>query len=89
MRGITILAMDRLQGKLEQPAVSDTTVLKAMELGAKSLGLGNNAPPPSATGDHLNELAGRLLSLQAGVRKQASGEVYENAVIVSEDSQSS
>lgn len=68
--GITALSLQRLQEKLEQPQVSDNVVLRAVELGAKAMGIGGNAPPPPPPGaDHLAKLADRLLALQANVRK--------------------
>ena len=58
--------------KLAQPAsqIPDALVTKAIELGAKSLGLGGNAPPPSpvqAT-DRLDRLADRLTGLIRNTR---------------------
>lgn len=67
-RGVTILSLRRLQEKLEAPQVSDNIVLRAAELGAKALGVGGNAPPPSPSGDHLAQLATRLIELQSKVR---------------------
>lgn len=66
--GITRLSLQRLQEKLEQPAVSDNVVLRAVELGARAMGVGGNAPPPAPTQDHLARLASRLIELQANVR---------------------
>ena len=71
-RGITLQSLERLKQKLEAPAVSDNVVLKALELGAKALGVGGNAPPPPPAADHLAQLANRLLDLQAGVRNRIS-----------------
>jgi hypothetical protein len=68
-RGLTILSMQRLQEKLEAPQVSDNVVLKAVELGAKALGVGGNAPPPPPAADHLAQLANRLIDLQSNIRK--------------------
>ena len=67
--GITRLSLERLQQKLEQPQVSDNVVLRAVELGAKALGVGGNAPPPPAPQDHLAQLANRLIALQSKVRE--------------------
>lgn len=68
--GITALSLERLKEKLEQPQVSDNVVLRAVELGAKAMGIGGNAPPPPPPGaDHLSRLAERLLALQSNVRK--------------------
>jgi len=81
-RGVTILSLQRLQERLEAPQVSDTTILRAAELGAKSLGVGssNNNIPLNAA-DHLAQLANRLIDLQSGVRKRVEqGVVYENEI---------
>ena len=68
--GITRLSLERLQQKLEAPQVSDQIVLKAVELGAKALGVGGNAPPPPPpAADHLAQLATRLIALQSQVRQ--------------------
>lgn len=80
MEGITLLSLERLQDKLEQPTVSDQVVLKAVELGAKGMGLGGNAPPVNVVpaGDHLAQLAERLVNLQTNIRtKIIEGEVVE------------
>lgn len=67
--GVTALSLQRLQEKLEAPQVSDQVVLRAVELGAKAMGLGGNAPTPSAPPqDHLARLAERLIELQSRVR---------------------
>ena len=73
-KGVTMLSLQRLQEKLEQPAVSDQVVLRAVELGAKAMGIGGNAPPPAPAQDHLAVLASRLIELQAGVRAQVGRE---------------
>lgn len=79
MEGVTMLSLERLQEKLEAPVVSDNVVLKAVELGAKGMGLGGNAPVsqiPAA--DHLAQLANRLIDLQDGIRaKVVEGTVLE------------
>lgn len=67
-RGITLLSLERLRDKLEAPQVSDQVVLRAVELGAKALGVGGNAAPPPPNGDHLAALANRLIELQSRVR---------------------
>lgn len=68
--GITRLSLERLQQKLEAPQVSDQIVIKAVELGAKALGVGGNAPPPPPpAADHLAQLATRLIALQSQVRQ--------------------
>lgn len=77
--GVTRLSLQRLQEKLEAPQVSDMVVLKAVELGAKAMGIGGNAaavpvPPPA---DHLVQLATRLIALQAQVRRGLLPQVEE------------
>ena len=69
-------SLTRLMEKLDQPQVSDNVVLRAVELGAKAVGVGGNAPPTAPGVDHLARLAERLIDLQANVRK---GITYENA----------
>lgn len=67
-RGVTIRSLERLMEKLDAPVVSDQVVLRAVELGAKAMGIGGNAivaPPPA---DHLAQLANRLIDLQSRVR---------------------
>jgi hypothetical protein len=73
-RALTNVSLDRLMQKLEAPQVSDQVVLRAVELGAKAMGVGGNAAPPAPPQDHLAQLANRLIALQAGVR---AGVVYE------------
>lgn len=88
-RMITARSMDRLMEKLNAPVVSDNTVLKAIELGAKAMGVGGNAAPAAPAGDHLAQLATRLIELQANVRHQnkiSLREVYEGTPISREDS---
>lgn len=68
-RGIALQSLTRLMQKLEAPQVSDQVVLRAVELGAKALGIGGNAPPAAPPHDHLAQLANRLIDLQAGVRR--------------------
>lgn len=75
-RGITLLSLERLKQKLEAPAVSDNVVLKAVELGAKAMGVGGNAPAAPPSQDHLAQLANRLIELQSRVRvTHSQGEV--------------
>lgn len=77
--GLTIRSVTRLMEKLDAPQVSDNVVLKAVELGAKALGVGGNATPPPVQGaDRLERLANRLIDLQSNVRK---GVVYEGEVV--------
>lgn len=69
-RAVVTKSLEVLQDKLSQPTVPDNLVLRAVELGAKALGMGGNAPaaPPAYSPDHLNTLAGRLLALQTRTR---------------------
>ena len=69
-RGVTTRSLQRLMEKLDAPQVSDQVVLRAVELGAKALGVGGNAPPKPPDADHLARLAERLLVLQSNVRHQ-------------------
>lgn len=73
-RALTNRSLDRLMQKLEAPTVSDQVVLRAVELGAKAMGVGGNAPAPQPPADHLARLAGRLIDLQAQVR---TGTLYD------------
>lgn len=84
-RGVTILSLQRLQQKLEAPQVSDQVVLRAVELGAKAMGVGGNAPPSPPAQDHLARLANRLIDLQAGVKARITeGAIDGEATVVSE-----
>lgn len=74
-KGITLLSLERLKQKLEAPQVSDNVVLRAVELGAKALAVGGNAAPTVPQGDHLAQLANRLIELQSRVRLAHSPEV--------------
>ncbi len=77
-KGITLLSLERLKQKLEAPQVSDNVVLRAVELGAKALGVGGNAAPAQVPqGDHLAALANRLIDLQSRVRASAAAEVVD------------
>ena len=70
-RGLANRSLDRLMDKLNAPVVSDQVVLKAVELGAKALGIGGNAAPQAVVpaGDHLAALANRLIALQSNIRQ--------------------
>jgi hypothetical protein len=72
---MTIQSLARLQEKLDAPQVSDQVVLRAVELGARAMGIGGNAAPKVQVeeGDRLERLANRLIELQATAR----GNVYE------------
>ena len=71
-RALTMRSLDRLQEKLDAPMVSDNVVLKAVELGARAMGIGGNATPPTPppAGDQLATLALRLIDLQSRIRSQ-------------------
>ena len=62
-----------LQEKISKPAdqVNDMLVLKTVELGAKALGLGGNAPTPVlvTSEERLSNLAHRLIALRGGQGK--------------------
>ncbi len=85
VKALTIRSMERLMEKLDAPQVSDATVLKAFELGAKAIGVGGNAAPAApAAVDHLAQLANRLVDLQAKVRRENAvslGETYEGSAV--------
>ena len=77
-RGLAARSLERLMEKLDAPAVSDQVVLRAVELGAKAVGVGGNAPPHTPAVDHLAALANRLIDLQSKVRSTLNqGAVYE------------
>lgn len=65
MRSVTARSLDVLQEKLALPAdmISDELALRAATLGAKALGMGNQAPAPAPPSVSLNDLAERLASL--------------------------
>lgn len=73
-QAMTVRSLERLMEKLDAPVVSDGVVLKAVELGARAMGVGGNAAPSAPPQDHLAQLANRLIDLQANVRK---GVTYE------------
>lgn len=78
-RALTNRSLDRLMEKLDAPQVSDQVVLRAVELGAKAMGVGGNAAPVAPPQDHLAILAQRLIALQANVRLGITqGATYEN-----------
>jgi hypothetical protein len=84
-KALTEQSLRVLQEKLSKPAdqVSEQLALRAADLGAKSLGLGGNAPAPAAPNpaEYLPALAERLLRLQGGARQGVSDAklVYEAA----------
>ena len=69
-KALTEKSLEILMLKLSKPQVSDAVALRAVELGAKAMGLGGNAPPPRAEVpvDHLERLAQRLVALQSSAR---------------------
>lgn len=86
-KALVTRSLEVLQEKLSAPAsvVPDGLALRAVELGAKALGLGGNAPPPpvQVPSDHLDKLAQRLVALQ---QRTLPGDVVyeiEDAKIVS------
>lgn len=77
-RAVTIQSLSRLAQELDKPACKPEVMLRAAELGAKSLGLGGHAPPPPPPpGDSLARLADRLVALQSNVRQ---GVTYEGQI---------
>lgn len=76
-RAVTQRSLERLMEKLDAPVVSDTVVLKAVELGAKAMGLGGIAPPSAPAVDSLERLANRLIDLQSNIRKGVTLEATE------------
>lgn len=77
-KGLALHSLERLMERLDKPNVSDNVILRAAELGAKSVGVGGNAPPPPPDTDHLAQLANRLIDLQANIRNRLpQGATYE------------
>ena len=69
-KAVTTRSLEVLMEKLSEPAscVPDNLALRAAELGAKSLGLGQQREAPVAVApDHLDRLADRLIALQRGL----------------------
>lgn len=73
-------SLERLMQKLDAPEVSDQVVLKAVELGARAVGIGGFgvaklvAPPAAPEGDRLSRLAERLL-IVGGKGETVDGEI--------------
>jgi hypothetical protein len=85
-RAVTVQSLTRLAEELDKPVCSPNVMLRAAELGAKSLGLGGHAPPPPAPmGDNLARLADRLIALQSNVRQGTTYEGRGEPVLVSEE----
>jgi hypothetical protein len=68
MKALVTRSLDVLMEKLNKPAsgVSDTVALRALELGAKAIGMGGNAPatPVTINAGHIENLAERLVQLR-------------------------
>jgi hypothetical protein len=62
LRGMLIQGINVVQEKLAEPNVKPEVALRAIELGAKGLGIGGNAPPKFVPVD-LGALADRLTAL--------------------------
>lgn len=86
-RAITNRSLERLMEKLDAPQVSDQVVLRAVELGAKAMGVGGHAPAPPPAADHLAQLANRLLDLQSKVRNQQGVVINGEARNVRDDAE--
>lgn len=77
-KALTQRSVDRLLEELDKPACKPEIMLRAAELGAKTLGMGGHAPPPAAPSpDGLSALAERLVGLQSNVRRTFNGEATE------------
>lgn len=76
-------SLEVLQEKLSGPSagISDELALRAAQFGAKTLGLGGNAPPapPPIDPNRLESLAERLLALQG--RHQTPRDISEAVII--------
>jgi hypothetical protein len=82
---LTARSLEVLQEKLSKPDVSmipDNLALRAAELGAKALGYGGNViiNPPAPPGNHLEDLAKRLVALQSTVRTR-TGDVEDARIV--------
>ncbi len=81
---LTLRSMDVLQLKLDDPKAQDATILKALELGVKALGLGNvkreeeSGNKPAAAS--IDVLAERLTSLMQTKRREHSVANAEDVV---------
>lgn len=70
-RAVAEKSLERLMDKLTAPVVSDNVVLKAVELGAKALGVGGHGAPQAPKDErNLVDLAARMIELQAGIRSR-------------------
>lgn len=77
-KALVIRSLEVLAAKLDRPVaqVPDTVALRCLELGARALGMGGNAPPPvpPSGADRLERLAHRLIDLQSNIRKGVTHE---------------
>jgi hypothetical protein len=72
IRAVTDMAVEHLLEKLTAKTgdLSDQFVLRAAEFGSKAMGLGSGEKPePEMQADHLQDLAKRLIGLQATHRR--------------------
>lgn len=71
-RTLTQLSLEKLIARVSVPggAVSDQTLLRSAELGAKALGIGGNAPPPAPAENRLTILAERITLLNSNQPKE-------------------
>lgn len=74
MEAMAIRSHERVMEQLEKPDCTAGVALKALELGARSLGLGQ-LPPAAPPVVDLNKLAERLLELNP------KGQVYESQIV--------
>jgi hypothetical protein len=74
LEGITVMGLERLKEKLEAEEVEDRTVLRAVEIGIKGMGIGEEVRDSGV--DHLAKLANRLVELQG----KAQGRLIEGVV---------
>lgn len=72
LKGLVVRSIAVLNEKLDQPQVSDKVALRALELGAKGLGIGGHAPQKPTT-VNLYNLKERLLAIR--------GEVYPGEAV--------
>lgn len=79
MEALAQRSLQRIMDELDKPSCSPNVMLKAAELGAKSLGLGalREQSPGDANGDRLERLANRLIDLNKPQLTQSKGNLYE------------
>lgn len=78
-KALAMKSCEVVMAKLNMPNVSDNVALKALELGAKASGLGQDKPQAPVAADHLAQLANRLIDLQSGIRKGVTIDVESQA----------